>query len=92
MRIIFMGTPEFAVPSLEALLRSDDQVVGVISQPDQCLSLFSFGYQNGRHCRAAFLTQIGDRAFQEAVGKCGLDVVCHSGSSRKMKSIGGCWL
>lgn len=35
MRIIFMGTPEFAVPSLEALLRSDDQVVGVISQPDR---------------------------------------------------------
>ena len=35
MRIVFMGTPEFAVPSLEALLLSDDQVVGVISQPDR---------------------------------------------------------
>ncbi len=35
MRIVFMGTPDFAVPSLEALLRSDDQVVGVISQPDR---------------------------------------------------------
>ena len=35
MRIIFMGTPEFAVPSLEALLRSDDQVVGVVTQPDR---------------------------------------------------------
>jgi methionyl-tRNA formyltransferase len=35
MRIVFMGTPEFAVPSLEALLRSDDQVVGVVSQPDR---------------------------------------------------------
>ena len=30
-----MGTPEFAVPSLEALLQSDDQVVGVVSQPDR---------------------------------------------------------
>lgn len=30
-----MGTPEFAVPSLEALLRSGDQVVGVVSQPDR---------------------------------------------------------
>ena len=30
-----MGTPEFAVPSLEALLRSDDHVVGVVSQPDR---------------------------------------------------------
>ncbi len=35
MRIVFMGTPEFAVPSLEALLRTDDHVVGVVSQPDR---------------------------------------------------------
>ena len=35
MRIVFMGTPEFAVPSLEALLRSGDQVVGVVTQPDR---------------------------------------------------------
>ena len=35
MRIVFMGTPEFAVPSLQALLDSDDQVVGVVSQPDR---------------------------------------------------------
>jgi len=30
-----MGTPEFAVPSLEALLGSEDQVVGVVTQPDR---------------------------------------------------------
>lgn len=30
-----MGTPEFAVPSLAALLESDDQVVGVVTQPDR---------------------------------------------------------
>ena len=35
MRIVFMGTPQFAVPSLEALLKSDDQVVGVVTQPDR---------------------------------------------------------
>jgi len=35
MRIVFMGTPDFAVPSLEALLRSDDSVVGVVTQPDR---------------------------------------------------------
>lgn len=35
MRVIFMGTPEFAVPSLEALLKSDDQVIGIITQPDR---------------------------------------------------------
>lgn len=30
-----MGTPEFAVPSLSALLKSEDQVVGVVTQPDR---------------------------------------------------------
>lgn len=30
-----MGTPDFAVPSLEALLKSEDQVVGVVTQPDR---------------------------------------------------------
>lgn len=35
MRIVFMGTPEFAVPSLEALLKSDDRVVGIVTQPDR---------------------------------------------------------
>lgn len=35
MRIIFMGTPNFAVPSLEALLRSEHEVVGIVTQPDR---------------------------------------------------------
>lgn len=35
MRIVFMGTPDFAVPSLEALLKSDDEVVGIVTQPDR---------------------------------------------------------
>jgi methionyl-tRNA formyltransferase len=35
MRIVFMGTPELAVPSLEVLLKSEDQVVGVVTQPDR---------------------------------------------------------
>ncbi|MCE3223274.1 MAG: fmt [Nitrospira sp.] len=30
-----MGTPAFAVPSLEALVKSEDQVVGVVTQPDR---------------------------------------------------------
>lgn len=30
-----MGTPEFAVPSIEALLASEDEVVGVVTQPDR---------------------------------------------------------
>ncbi len=35
MRIVFMGTPDFAVPSLKALLHSDHRVVGVVTQPDR---------------------------------------------------------
>ena len=34
-RLIFMGTPEFAVPSLEALIHSSYQVVAVYTQPDR---------------------------------------------------------
>jgi methionyl-tRNA formyltransferase len=35
MRIVFMGTPEFAVPSLAALVTSEHRVVGVVTQPDR---------------------------------------------------------
>ena len=31
MRIVFMGTPDFAVPSLEALIARGDTVVGVFT-------------------------------------------------------------
>ena len=35
LRIVFMGTPEFAVPSLRALVRSGYNVVGVVTTPDK---------------------------------------------------------
>lgn len=35
MRIVFMGTPEFAVPSLKALCDNGYEVVGVFTQPDR---------------------------------------------------------
>lgn len=35
MRIVFMGTPSFAVPSLEALLAAGHDVCGVFTQPDK---------------------------------------------------------
>jgi methionyl-tRNA formyltransferase len=35
MRLVFMGTPDFASASLEALLRSGDSVVGIVTQPDR---------------------------------------------------------
>jgi methionyl-tRNA formyltransferase len=35
LRLLFLGTPEFAVPSLESLLASHHHVVGVVTQPDR---------------------------------------------------------
>ena len=35
MRIVFMGTPEFAVPSLKALVGAGYEVCGVFTQPDK---------------------------------------------------------
>jgi methionyl-tRNA formyltransferase len=34
-RLVFMGTPDFAVPSLTALLEAREEVVSVYSQPDR---------------------------------------------------------
>lgn len=35
MRIVFMGTPEFAVPTLDALVAAGHEVVLVVAQPDR---------------------------------------------------------
>ena len=35
MRVLFMGTPDFAVYSLEALCSSRHEVIGVVTQPDR---------------------------------------------------------
>ncbi|WP_435925039.1 methionyl-tRNA formyltransferase [Paenibacillus sp. DYY-L-2] len=35
MKIVFMGTPAFAVPSLEALLKEGYEIAAVVTQPDR---------------------------------------------------------
>ena len=35
LRLVFMGTPDFAVPSLRTLVEGPDTLVGVVTQPDQ---------------------------------------------------------
>ena len=35
MRVVFMGTPDFAVPTLRALVSAGQDVVGVFTQPDR---------------------------------------------------------
>ena len=34
-RIVFMGTPDFAVPTLESLIQGPDEIIAVVSQPDR---------------------------------------------------------
>ena len=35
MRIIFLGSPDFAVPTLESLANSQHEVLAVVTQPDR---------------------------------------------------------
>lgn len=35
MRILFMGTPDFSVPTLMSLINSEHEIVGVVTQPDK---------------------------------------------------------
>lgn len=35
LRIIFMGTPDFAVPSLQELIKGPEEVIAVVCQPDK---------------------------------------------------------
>ena len=35
MRLVFLGTPEFAVPSLERVLEAGHQILAVVTQPDR---------------------------------------------------------
>ena len=35
MRVVFMGTPDFSVPTLQSLIDSEYDVVGVFTQPDR---------------------------------------------------------
>ena len=53
MKLVFMGTPAFAVPSLEGLVRAGHQVAGVFSQPDRPV---------GRHQNKLQPTPVKERA------------------------------
>lgn len=35
LKVIFFGSPQFALPSLKALMEGEDTVVGVVTQPDR---------------------------------------------------------
>ena len=35
MKIVYMGTPEFAIPGLEKLLNSSHKIIAVVTGPDK---------------------------------------------------------
>ena len=35
MKIVFMGTPDFAVPTLESLVKGGHEVIAAVTQPDK---------------------------------------------------------
>lgn len=35
MKVVFMGTPDFSVPTLEEIIKAGHEVIGVITQPDK---------------------------------------------------------
>ena len=35
MRVVFMGTPDFAVGTLEEIIKAGHEVAGVVTQPDK---------------------------------------------------------
>lgn len=58
MNILFMGTPHFAVPSLEALIAAGHTVCGVFSQPDKPV---------GRHQNQLQLTPVKECALAHGI-------------------------
>ncbi|MGB9779231.1 methionyl-tRNA formyltransferase [Caldanaerobacter sp.] len=57
MRVVFMGTPEFAVPSLKKLFEEGYEVVAVVTQPDK---------QKGRGMKVSF-SPVKELALQKGV-------------------------
>ena len=35
MKLVFLGTPDFAVPSLERIIASKHEILAVVTQPDK---------------------------------------------------------
>ena len=54
LRIVFFGTPDFAVPSLQALHESPHDVVGVITQPDRARG-------RGQHSQAGPVKRLAEQ-------------------------------
>lgn len=58
MRVVFMGTPDFAVPSLKALVEAGYEVCGVFTQPDKPV---------GRHQNRLQSTPVKEYALTQSI-------------------------
>ena len=54
LRIVFFGTPDFAVPTLHAIHESRHHVAGVVTQPDRARG-------RGQHSQASPVKQVGEQ-------------------------------
>ncbi|WP_206811808.1 methionyl-tRNA formyltransferase [Paradesulfitobacterium ferrireducens] len=61
MRVVFMGTPDFAVPSLQALVEGGHEVAAVFTQPDRPAGR---GKQLKQSPVKVFATEAGLKVFQ----------------------------
>lgn len=48
LRIVYMGTPDFAVESLRALVEGGYNIVGVITMPDNRSAVMAVSYRQAR--------------------------------------------
>ena len=60
MKIVFMGTPDFAVPTLEALYQSRHEVAAVVTQPDK---------PKGRG-KAMAMPPVKEKALEYGISRC----------------------
>jgi methionyl-tRNA formyltransferase len=81
LRIVFFGTPQFAVPSLDALLASRHEIVGVVTQPDRPRGRGQKATVGAVKARAATVgvpilqpERLKDQAFLEALTALGADL------------------
>ena len=84
MRVVFLGTPQFAVPTLEALVTAKHEILAVYTQPDRPRGrgrpTFSFSRQ-GR-CVASCYSGVAAGAHQapgKCRGACSSQARCHGG-------------
>ncbi len=50
MKVIFLGTPDFGVPALESIIRSNHEVIAVVCQPDKTGSRGKVNYCAVKQC------------------------------------------